>query len=63
MITKNQAMCNNCGQVISSEHQHDFVTCSCGKLSVDGGLHSIRRCFEDRDEWSEMSEFGDEEGE
>ena len=26
-----------CDEVLESTHRHDFVTCSCGASSVDGG--------------------------
>ena len=42
-ITKNSAKCLLCGDVLVSEHRHDFKSCSCGNLSVDGGNDYIRR--------------------
>lgn len=33
----NRAKCRLCGDVIISTHRHDFVSCSCGEISVDGG--------------------------
>lgn len=44
-IIYNRAHCNICRQTITSTHRHDFVTCSCGNLSVDGGLDYLRRGF------------------
>jgi len=41
----NQAKCNECGDIITSEHRHDFVTCSCHELSVDGGSSYLKRSF------------------
>jgi hypothetical protein len=29
--------CGGCSQVIQSMHVHDFVTCGCGAVSIDGG--------------------------
>ena len=29
--------CRNCGDEIQSLHRHDYVTCSCGDISIDGG--------------------------
>lgn len=29
--------CKACGDVIESKHRHDFRTCKCGEVSVDGG--------------------------
>lgn len=41
----NSARCNDCGNVLVSEHVHDFRTCSCGNLSVDGGPAYVRRLW------------------
>ena len=35
---KNKGRCKLCGDVIESKYRHDFVTCTCGALSLDGGL-------------------------
>lgn len=45
VILRNSAKCLSCGDEIESKHRHDFVTCSCGNLSVDGGLCYLKRCF------------------
>lgn len=29
MTWRNRAKCKNCGDIIESKHQHDFVTCTC----------------------------------
>lgn len=34
--------CNNCKEVIFSSHVHDFKTCSCKKVGIDGGRDYIR---------------------
>lgn len=36
-IIKNSAKCRQCKQEIESKHIHDFVTCKCGSIHVDGG--------------------------
>lgn len=36
-----RALC--CDVVIESKHQHDFVTCTCGKVSIDGGTGGLWR--------------------
>lgn len=33
----NGALCKQCGVFIRSRNRHDFVTCDCGAISVDGG--------------------------
>ena len=42
---KNIAKCLLCGDIIESKHRHDFVTCKCGNLSVDGGQDYWKRSF------------------
>ena len=37
--------CKHCGDVIESTDLHNFVTCSCGCCSVDGGFDYIRGWF------------------
>lgn len=43
MILKNSAMCGDCWQEIVSRHKHDYTTCSCGQLSIDGGSSYLKR--------------------
>ena len=43
MIVQNAAVCLSCGDKIVSKHRHDFVTCTCGAVSVDGGQEYLRR--------------------
>lgn len=59
-IWKNQAKCLSCLEVIISNNRHDFVTCSCGNLSVDGGSFYTRRLFQTADSWEEMSLYYDD---
>jgi len=47
-IISNKAMCTNCESIIESFHRHDFVTCKCGKISVDGGKDYLRRVGESK---------------
>lgn len=56
VITKNAAQCKKCNDVIESKHRHDFVTCSCGEISVDGGLSYLRRLANDPDNIISLSE-------
>jgi hypothetical protein len=46
-ITVNAAKCLKCGDTIMSTSRHDFVTCSCGNLSVDGGHDYLKRSVRD----------------
>ncbi len=36
-IKKNWAKCRLCDDVIESVHRHDFQTCKCGEIFIDGG--------------------------
>lgn len=54
-IIKNQVKCLKCGDIIESKNRHDFVTCSCGNVSVDGGKYYLRRTFHNKDDYEELS--------
>lgn len=41
-LTRNRAQCLRCGDVIESNHGHDFVQCTCKRVFVDGGLEYRR---------------------
>jgi hypothetical protein len=56
MIKANKAKCLYCGDVIESKHRHDYVTCTCGNLSVDGGKDYLKRNFIDYHMVEELSE-------
>ncbi len=56
-LAKNKARCKLCGDVKESTHVHDLRTCSCGSLSVDGGLAYVRRLFVSADQYEELSEY------
>lgn len=43
----NRAGCIDCGSVITSCSVHDFVSCRCGKIAVDGGQDYFKRVFVD----------------
>ena len=36
-MLKNAIECVACGDIIESEHQHDFKFCKCGIIAIDGG--------------------------
>jgi hypothetical protein len=59
-IIHNRIMCLKCGDIIESEHRHDFKCCSCGACSVDGGHDYLRRSGH-REDWQEMSEMQTED--
>lgn len=43
MIVVNQIRCKKCGDEPFSKHRHDFVSCKCGAVAVDGGQDYLRR--------------------
>ena len=59
-IIENSAKCLKCGDKIVSKHRHDYVTCSCGNVSVDGGLDYCRRSFKEMDTWIDTSIWEDD---
>ena len=58
-IILNRAKCLACGDVVTSYGVHDYVTCSCGKLSVDGGSSYLKRSYNDATLVEEMSIYSD----
>ncbi len=48
-ILYNRARCRGCGAVIESKHRHDFVTCACGAISIDGGTDYLKRVGDPKD--------------
>jgi hypothetical protein len=36
-VVQNASKCLACGDIVNSSSVHDYVECSCGKTSVDGG--------------------------
>ena len=62
-IIKNAIRCKICGDEIESTYRHDYVTCSCGSCSVDGGHNYLRRSFISSDCFEDISvvvPYGDE---
>ena len=41
-LTKNRWKCLYCDDIIESKRQHDFISCKCGAMSIDGGTSYIR---------------------
>ena len=56
VLVINRAKCLKCGDIITSEHRHDFKWCSCKSLAVDGGSAYIKRSFSSPDDYQELSE-------
>lgn len=57
-LIKNSIKCKRCGDVLVSEHVHDYKVCECGAVSCDGGLLYLRRGFKySQDDYVELSEY------
>ena len=41
-LVRNAAQCAKCGDIIESTHRHDFVSCSCKAIFIDGGVDYFR---------------------
>jgi len=54
-ILSNQVHCNKCGDEPFSSNRHDFRSCKCGAVSVDGGMDYLRRVFTYHTDFTEMS--------
>ena len=48
-IKVNKIKCKKCGDIIESTRTHDFKTCKCGAVSVDGGKDYLRRVGNPKD--------------
>ena len=47
--------CKHCGDIIQSKHRHDFVTCSCGAIAIDGGT-DYARITGNKEDWEYVEE-------
>ncbi|MGH2569531.1 MAG: DUF7695 domain-containing protein [Bacteroidota bacterium] len=59
MIIKNAAKCLKCGDVIESKSRHDFRSCTCGAIFVDGGHEYLRRGADSWNSFLDLSESED----
>ena len=55
-ILVNRIKCKKCGEILESSTVHDFKSCKCGAVAVDGGHSYLRRCGK-REDWEELSEI------
>lgn len=46
VIIRNSAQCGQCGNEVISTYTHDFRSCECGNVSVDGGHSYVRHLME-----------------
>ena len=55
MIVSNRVLCLKCKDLIFSASRHDFKYCNCGAVAVDGGQAYLRRVFQDRADFKDLS--------
>lgn len=55
-LIKNAAQCAKCQDIIVSKHRHDFVTCKCESISIDGGL-AYRRAVGNLEDFIDLCEW------
>lgn len=60
VVVTNKAQCKLCGDVIESKHGHDFKSCKCGEITVDGGKNYLKRSAKDFNNVIELSDTYDE---
>lgn len=58
-IISNKAKCTLCGHIVESKHIHDFRSCSCGNIHVDGGLEYLKRGV--RGDWDTLVDLSEYE--
>lgn len=54
-ILVNSIKCNHCGQQLISANRHDYNSCRCRKVSVDGGRDYLRRLYFRPEDYTELS--------
>lgn len=57
---KNRAKCKLCQSIIESFHRHDYVSCACGEIAVDGGNDYFRCAAKD---WVNFIRINDDDSE
>jgi len=56
LIFRNAMKCNRCSDIIESTYRHDFVSCQCGDIFVDGGFDYLRSGAKDGADFTDLSE-------
>jgi len=56
-LLRNAAKCLRCDEEIESRHRHDFVSCRCGDIFVDGGPDYRRFGYRLEATYEDLSEY------
>lgn len=59
-VLRNRAKCKKCQSIIESFHRHDYITCKCGEISVDGGNDYHKCSARDWDNFLRIDDDGNE---
>ncbi len=51
-----EIQCRHCNDKLRSKHAHDFKMCWCGKVGIDGGIHS-GRIIGDEEDYEDLSQW------
>lgn len=54
-LIENKEQCKLCGDILISKSTHNKKSCSCGNLTVDGGMDYIKRNWKQKDSFIELS--------
>lgn len=57
---RNRAKCRLCKDIIESFHRQDFVECSCGEISIDGGRDTFKCGAKDWKNFLRVDDLGNE---
>lgn len=57
---RNRAKCRLCNDIIESFLQHDFVSCKCGEISIDGGSYYMHCSARDWRNFLRVDDTGNE---
>lgn len=57
---RNRVKCKLCGDIIESKRRHDYVTCSCGEISIDGGNDYMHARFNNPENFICIDDEGNE---
>lgn len=57
---RNRAKCKLCGDVIESKQRHDYITCSCGEITIDGGKEYRHASFKNIENFMCVDDEGNE---
>lgn len=57
---RNRAKCVLCEDILESFHTHDYVTCKCGEISIDGGQNSLKTSAKNYENFLRLDDHGKE---